>query len=551
MEVNMDDFNNDNNANIPSPPIFPPRQENGTNNIDFSNTQMPQQAQPESNQNNNTENNFANQGMPNTQNIPTQNAIPQTQYTPPQYNGFQNNQAAPQNPAPYQYPQQPVGQYVQNQNGTQGYGQYTNYPQQGMPVNNNNVYAGNSVVPPYVKNKHTGLKIFLISVSAIFLICIVSLFAFVVSASNQSSNYSSYSFSDQTPTEATTVSNNHPESDYSEKTDSNFEGLKLESPVEDKNDAKYTSEYAFNTVSPSVVGIVCYSDEITDVSQCDTQGTGIIITADGYIVTNAHLLSNSKTAYALQVVLSDGTTYVAGVVGIDTRTDLAILKIDAKDLTVAVFSDSDNLTIGEDVIAIGNPGGLGYQNSLTKGIISAVNREVGSNTSVKYLQTDAAINPGNSGGPLCNMYGQIIGINTSKIVSEKYEGMGFAIPSTTVKAIADDLIKNGYIKGRVKLGIVGYAVPSSMQSQGIPAGIVIESIQDDSPIKDTDIKEYDIITEIDGKKVSSFSEVFAILNEHSAGDTIEIKYVSIGDSQSDIVTNTAEISLVEDKSTNN
>ena len=461
----MDDFNNENNANIPSPPIFPPKQENGTDNIDFSNSPAPQQAdsvpvQP-------VQNNFANQNVNTQQNIPQQAEIPPVQSVPQQNGVFQNNQANTQGNMPYQYPQQPIGQYA-------------NYPQQN--VNNNGVYTGNGIVPPPVKNKHTGLKIFLISVSAIFLICLVSLYAFVATASNSSSKSSSNNFSNQPSTEATTVSNNHPESDYGDKTESDFAGLKLEATVEDKGDAKYTSEYAFNTVSPSVVGIVCYTDEITDVSKCATQGTGIVITENGYIVTNAHLLSNSKTAYALQVVLSDGTTYVAGVVGIDTRTDLAVLKIDANNLTAAVFSDSDNLTIGEDVIAIGNPGGLGYQNSLTKGIISAVNREVGSNTNVKYLQTDAAINPGNSGGPLCNMYGQVIGINTSKIVSEKYEGMGFAIPSATIKSIADDLVKGGYVNGRVKLGIVGYAVPSSLQSQGIPAGIVVESIQDDSPL---------------------------------------------------------------------
>ena len=148
--------------------------------------------------------------------------------------------------------------------------------------------------------------------------------------------------------------------------------------------------------------------------------------------------------------MDDGTTYNAGVVGFDSRTDIAVLKIDnPKNLKPATFGNSEEIELGEDIIVVGNPGGIDYQNSITKGVVSAVNRKLSSSSLVKYIQTDAAINPGNSGGPIVNMYGQVIGIATSKFVSEYYENMGFAIPSATAKDIVDSLIKNGYVNGRV------------------------------------------------------------------------------------------------------
>lgn len=207
----------------------------------------------------------------------------------------------------------------------------------------------------------------------------------------------------------------HNESDYSNKTNSSYEGIDLKAKPSDAKDSKYNTEYASNEVTDSIVGVLCYSDEITDDSQCTSQGSGIIITSDGYVVTNAHVVGNSKTLYLIQVVTSDGKQYKAGVVGYDTRTDLALLKMDdASGLKVANFGNSKDVSLGESVIAIGNPGGVKYNNSITQGIVSAVDRQSSITTNVKFIQTDAAINPGNSGGALVNMYGQVIGVSSAK-----------------------------------------------------------------------------------------------------------------------------------------
>ena len=320
----------------------------------------------------------------------------------------------------------------------------------------------------------------------------------------------------------------------------------LESKPKDANSNKsYTAESAFDKVSDSVVGIVGYTDEITTVENSATQGSGIILTSDGYVVTNAHVIGNSKTQYLLQVVTSDGKSYNAGVVGYDSRTDIAVLKMDdAKDLKAAAFGNSENIELGEDIIVVGNPGGLDYQNSITKGIVSAVDRKMSSTSLVKYIQTDAAINPGNSGGPIVNLYGQVVGIATAKIVSEKYEGMGFAIPSATAKDIIDTLMKKGYVEGRVKIGITGSNISSTVASAyGIPMGIMVDEISKDGPCYGTELKTDDIITGVDDKEIQSFSDIYEILETHKPGDKIVIKYYRMSDNS----TGEVEVTLAEDK----
>ncbi len=344
----------------------------------------------------------------------------------------------------------------------------------------------------------------------------------------------------------TTPQKEHKESDYSSKADPDYKGLTLlPKPNDAATNKSYNSEYAYSKVSDSVVGIVCYSDKVTSVENCQSQGSGIIVSSDGYIVTNAHVINNSKTAYIIQVITADGKTYDAGVVGFDTRTDIAVLKIDGnKNLKPASFGNSDNIVLGEDIIVVGNPGGLDYQNSITKGVVSAVNRKLSSTSLVKYIQTDAAINPGNSGGPIVNLYGQVIGIATSKIVSEKYEGMGFAIPTATAKDIIDNLIRYGYVKGRVKIGISGTAVDSATASaSNVPQGILIQEIIKGGPCDNTELAAGDIITEADGKEVTSFSDIYAILEEHKAGDKITLKYYRTSDGSSGSV----KVTLQEDK----
>ena len=312
---------------------------------------------------------------------------------------------------------------------------------------------------------------------------------------------------------------NNDKNDYSD-----YSSITLLSPPADKDNAsKYTTQFAYDKISDSTVGIVCYRGNVSDDARPASQGTGIIITKDGYIATNSHVIGDSRTLYNVRVVLNDGTTYEAKTIGYDSRTDLAVLKVSAKNLTPATFCDSDKTEIGDDVIAVGNPGGMDFQNSLTKGIISAKDRELSLAAQVSYIQTDAAINPGNSGGPLCNMYGQVIGINTAKISDSSFEGMGFAIPSQTAKKVIDDLIHQGYVGGRVRLGISGQPVTEAMkQYYGLPYGILIGEIIKGSPCDGSGLEMNDVMTAIDSEEVKTFRDVYAILEKHSAGDKVKL-----------------------------
>ncbi len=317
----------------------------------------------------------------------------------------------------------------------------------------------------------------------------------------------------------------HKESDYSDKVQKDYAGLTLsKKPSDAETNKSYNSEYAFNSVSESVVGVMCYTDK--EKTTVKSQGSGIIISSDGYVVTNAHVVGNTKTAYAIKIVASDGKEYNAGVVGVDSRTDIAVLKMDdAKNLKAAAFGDSGETIVGEDIIIVGNPGGINYQNSMTKGIVSALDRDASNKNLVKYIQTDAAINPGNSGGPAVNMYGQVIGIASSKIASVTYEGMAFCIPSQTAKTIVDDLMKNGYVQGRVKIGISGMAVGEGELTQyGLPQGIEVQTVDKNGPCGSTGLTSGDVITELDGKKTTTFAEIYAVLEQHKDGDKVKLKY---------------------------
>ena len=299
--------------------------------------------------------------------------------------------------------------------------------------------------------------------------------------------------------------------------------LKTESLPKDKDSSKYTAQSSYNAVTNSVVTIECYKNEITDKKEdIIGAGTGIIVTSDGYIITNSHVILNSNS-YKVKVTLNNSKEYTAKVAGFDTRTDIAVLKIDCKDLSAVKFADSSKVAVGQDIIAIGTPANSSFQNSLTKGIVSAVEREIDLSKTVKYIQTDAAINPGNSGGPLCNLYGQVIGMNTAKISSVDYEGIGFAIPSNTVVKIANDLIHYGYVKDRVRLGITGIALTEyDAYDYGVPQGVLIKDIDKDGPFADTDAQSYDIITAINGVTVASFEDIYGELEKYKAGDKITV-----------------------------
>ena len=315
------------------------------------------------------------------------------------------------------------------------------------------------------------------------------------------------------------------QSDYSDKVQKDYKGLELEQkPADAATNKSYGAEYSFQKTSPAVVGIKCFSDN--DKTLKSSEGSGMIISEDGYAITNAHVILNSKTASLISVYTADGKEFNAGVVGFDPRTDIALLKLDdAKGLPFVRFGDTDKLEQGKDILIVGNPGGMEFQNSMTKGIVSALERDASKKSLAKYIQTDAAINPGNSGGPAVNMYGQVIGMATSKIVNESYEGMGFCIPSATIKTITDSLMKNGYVENRVKIGITGTALTSAEAAQiGVPGGIEVYEVDPEGPCGKSGIQEGDILYEADGQTITSFADIYNVLEKHKDGDKIKIKY---------------------------
>ena len=246
--------------------------------------------------------------------------------------------------------------------------------------------------------------------------------------------------------------------------------------------------------------------------------SGIIWTADGYIITNCHVVYNEDSGSVydrIDVELYDGTTYQgAEVVGYDEYTDLAVIKIDASDLQTAEFGDSSQLQLGDKVVAIGNAGGLNW--TVTQGIVSGLARDVYEDTgyAIKCLQVDAAINPGNSGGPLMNSQGQVVAINSAKIAAEEYEGLGFSIPINEAKDILNDLVKYGYVKGRVMLGITGTSLSGT--------GFRIEAINSDSCLAGTEAQVGDIITQINDTQVVDYESLQSELSKYSVGDSIEL-----------------------------
>ncbi len=323
--------------------------------------------------------------------------------------------------------------------------------------------------------------------------------------------------------------------------------LNTKDRTEDENAMSAQEVYA--KVAPSIVGIVTYNPSKGLISSGAGQGSGIIMTEDGYIITNAHVIGNSDK-YNVTVVIGN-KEYQAKVVGFDIRTDLAVVKIDANGLSPAAFGNSDQLAVGEWVLAIGNPGGLEFSNSLTRGLVSALNRSLKSenssvNSSSKFIQTDAAINPGNSGGALVNMYGQVIGINTAKV--KDFEGMGFAIPINTAKSVVDDIINKGYVSGRVKLGISVRPVSAyEAHINDVPQGILILEINEGNNLISQGVKVGDIITKIDGMNTTNTSDLYGELNKHKAGDTVNLTLYRRSALNSQSTTLDVKVTLQEDK----
>lgn len=295
----------------------------------------------------------------------------------------------------------------------------------------------------------------------------------------------------------------------------------IEEQYYDESTGRYTAQGIAKRVLPSVVSIEIYEKGIAFTPTA--QGSGIILTADGYIMTNAHVVENASRA--IKVILNDESKYEAVLVGIDKRTDLAVIKITAKDLVAADIGDSDELEIGEDIIALGSPAGL--SSSLTKGVVSGLNRKVSTepqNIQMDCIQIDAAINPGNSGGALVNMYGQVVGINTSKYASDDFDGIGFAISMKAAAPIIEELISDGYIKGRVRVGITFTSIDATVAKENdTEPGLYIVSISSACDISKTELKENDTITHINGKAVSDSQDVADVLKGLKPGDEVTAK----------------------------
>lgn len=452
-----------------------------------------------------------NGGFPNNEN---QN----TQYTPPQQSPVNNN-------GEYHYvpPQNTQNQQSYTTNNTSQQNQYYQ-----PEYNQNNNFENNPVKKKGKKSK-TVWAIVIVAV-----VCVaVAVFGILYGVKNSKN------------TDGTSTT------DYSggatvQSSDS--------SPTEDEN-GNLTTVGVVKKVLGSCVGITVYSDQTqagdfynyfysngqnnnNSNPAKSGEGSGVLMYEDKekgltYILTCAHVISGGTK---FTVTTADGKEYNASLVGYDNQTDIGVLSISATGLSIAEFGNSEDIDIGEDCIAIGNPGGLEFSNSVTKGIVSGLNRPVESSIGYdnKCIQVDAAINPGNSGGALFNMQGQVIGINSSKIAATDYEGIGFAIPSNTAIDNANSIIKNGYVAGRAQIGIKyapvsqfsnANAIISELEKEGYKdaeGAIVVSSVNEDSDLASKDVKQYDIIVSIDDKVLTSTDILTSTLADKKPGDTVEL-----------------------------
>lgn len=292
-------------------------------------------------------------------------------------------------------------------------------------------------------------------------------------------------------------------------------------------DATLSAKEIYAKCAPS---IVCLTATDENKLSYYSWGTGIIISADGYIITNTHIIAGCDT---VSVELYNGDEYKAKLVGADSLSDISILKIDASGLTPAEFTSSSALSVGDKVVAIGNPLGEAYRLTITDGIISGISREVNHNgTVMNLIQTNAAINEGNSGGALINSAGQVIGITNMKIISSTgVEGIGFAIPSDTVKSIADALLTDGVVTGRGTIGITIGPIPEAAAAYyDVPAGLYVSIVNEKSDAYAQGIREGDIITHANGEEVHANSDISAIKETLNVGDSITFTVWRDGDS---------------------
>lgn len=443
------------------------------------------------------------------------------------------------------------GQYDQQNNGYQPYENQPPYSPQNQGYNYNQTqysqpygnayqqYPDGSGKPP--KKGNPGMKVFTALIAVIVVLAVLLIVAIFVKDDDGGAS--------QTPNNGIVSgeeATNKPNTD-------NVENIQAS---EGSNSAGEAVNVA-NIAKKYNVGILVYQN-----NSLYTEGSGVVVKEDNdskftYIVTCAHVVNHNNVA--LSVLMEDGTEYPADLVGMDTRTDLAVVRIEASGLDKAVIASSDNLVVGQTVYAVGNPGGAEFFGSVTNGIISAIDRPVSSNTGyeMECIQHTSAINPGNSGGALVNGEGQLIGINSMKIASTEYEGMGFAVPSAVVIDVFNSIIENGYVAGRAKLGIQ-YATPSNysqtyamyVQMKGLPTGtIVIASVSEDSDLADKDVKEGDMIIAVNGKHMTDTDMLSEMIEDMSAGDSLTLTIVRVNTDNWTQTEQDIKVTLVEDRGT--
>lgn len=287
---------------------------------------------------------------------------------------------------------------------------------------------------------------------------------------------------------------------------------------EDEADGALSLQEIYKKCIGSVVSITASSQS------GKSSGTGIVLSADGYLITNHHVIENAQV---IAVQTSDERQFQASIIGSDEASDLAVLKVDATDLQPAEFGDSGKLAVGDRVVAIGDPLGAQLRGTMTSGIVSAINRDLEVNDrTMTLIQTDAALNNGNSGGPLINCYGQVIGINTMKLrsyYSTTAEGLGFAIPMAVAKPILEELMENGYVAGRPAIGISYDTLPLAFRIYyNLPEGVYISAVYDGSDAQAKGVTAGDIITAVNGTRVTSIDELNRVKNQFTAGDSITL-----------------------------
>ncbi len=447
-------------------------------------------------------------------------------------------------PRPQQTPGGYAGQPDRTQYTASGYGG-------AQPRNNTASYSFGTaptaeVPPPKKPKKHFALK------AIAFALCLVivglgSIQVYKFMDDSRLSPEVSESSNDSSEKEDKPAASKSDRNDGDETSQSTSEPLPGLFDLAARKDAKSIPDIV-DEIMPSVVG-VSSTFEITEnysswgfgfpsggqTSQAIGTGTGIVMTEDGYILTNAHVIYDSSEEYnageavSVSVLFSDETEYDAKIYAYDVETDLAILKVDDTGFTPAEFGDSSQLRIGELVIAVGNPLGFELFGSVTSGIVSALDRKLSINDqSLSLIQTDTAINQGNSGGPLLNSCGQVIGINSSKLSASygmaSIEGLGFAIPINEAKAIIDDLINYRHVTGRPQIGITTVDITEAYSNYlGLPMGLYVRGVGKGSAAEEAGIRPGDIIIGINDEAVTTMDELNAVKNQFKAGDTVTLK----------------------------